>query len=92
MSACAEAIGSMARDGARIRPMRIATGRIVEGLVVTEGAPFPEGSIVTVVGDVVPGQLPVLSVTEEAELVAAIEAIRRGDFVDGDRFFDELRS
>lgn len=70
-------------------PMRVATGRVVSGRVVVEGAPLPEGSLVTVLspGESEPFELDA-SATEA--LLASIAEAEAGDVVDVEQFLREL--
>lgn len=70
--------------------MRVTTGKVVGGRVVVEGEPLAEGATVTVM---IPEdeQGFELGPEEEAELLAAMDQIRRGEVVDGDELIRELR-
>jgi hypothetical protein len=70
--------------------MRVTTGKVVGGRIVVEGEALAEGTTVTVM---VPEdeQGFALGPEEEAELLAAMEQIRRGEVVDGDELIRELR-
>jgi len=60
--------------------MQIATGTVVDGKIVVEGAQLPEGTVVTVLSH---GASERFSLTEaqENELVEALAEIERGEFV-----------
>ena len=74
----------------KIRTMRVATGKVVAGKVILEGAPFEEGASVTVIAadESEPFEL---SPEEEAELLEAIGQIDRGEFVDGSELLRSLK-
>src|SRR5207244_4383669 len=70
--------------------MKVATGTVVDGRVVVEGANLAEGSTVTVLlreddeaFDLTP--------EEEAELLESISEIERGQFVSGEDLLERLR-
>ncbi len=69
--------------------MRVTTGKVVSGKVVVEGEPLAEGVTVTVLA---PEGQPTfeLGPNEEAELLEAIDQVRRGEVVDGDELLNEL--
>lgn len=60
--------------------MQVATGTVVNGKIVVEGAELPEGAIVTVLS---PGAAERFSLTEaqENELLEALAEIERGESV-----------
>jgi hypothetical protein len=62
--------------------MRIATGKVVGGKVVVDGAPFEEGAQVTAIAadDIETFEL---GQEDEAALLAAIAEVNRGEIVDG---------
>jgi len=69
--------------------MRIVSGKVLAGKVVMDGAPFEEGTEVTVIAaDEVEGFE--LGPEEEAELLDAIAAADRGELVDGREFLAKL--
>jgi hypothetical protein len=70
--------------------MKVATGTVIDGKVVVEGEPLEEGAKVTVVlrendeyFDLTPEQ--------EAELLASIDEIERGEYITGDELLERLR-
>jgi hypothetical protein len=69
--------------------MRVATGRVVSGRVVVEGAPLPEGTLVTVLS---PGESELFELDACATdaLLASIAEAEAGDLVDGEQFLREL--
>ena len=71
--------------------MRIATGKVVAGKVVVDGAPFEEGARVTVItfDDTETFEL---GREDEAALLAAIEEANRGEVVDGVELVAKLGS
>jgi len=70
--------------------MKVATGTVVDGKVVVEGEPLEEGTKVTVVlrED---EELFELTPEEEAELLASIAEIERGDYITGEELLERLR-
>jgi hypothetical protein len=69
--------------------MRVATGKVIDGRVVVDGAAFDEGALVTVLArdddetfDLAPDQ--------EAALLAAIAEIERGEFTSADQLLQKL--
>jgi len=70
-------------------PMKIATGKVVGGKVVIEGAPLQEGASVTVLArDDESGFT--LSPEEEAELLLSIAEADRGDTVSAEELLAKL--
>ena len=69
--------------------MRVATGRDDTGRVVVEGAPLPEGTLVTVLS---PGESELFELDASATdaLLASIAEAEAGDVVDGEQFLREL--
>jgi hypothetical protein len=74
----------------RIPTIKVATGTVIDGKVVVEGEPLEEGAKVTVVlrendeyFDLAPEQ--------EAELLASIDEIERGEYITGDELLERLR-
>ena len=70
--------------------MKVATGTVVDGKVVVEGEALAEGSTVTVVlreDD----ETFELTAEEEAELLASIAEIERGEFISGEKLLERLR-
>lgn len=76
--------------GGSIRRMQVATGTVIDGKIVVEGAPPREGSVVAVLarGADEPFRL---SGTEEAELLEAMAEIERGEFVTLDQLLASPR-
>jgi len=72
-----------------ILPMRVATGKIVAGKVVIDGAPFEEGASVTVIAadDL---ETFALGPEDEAAILAAIAEADRGEVVDGAELLAKL--
>ncbi len=60
--------------------MQVATGTVVNGKIVMEGVPLPEGATVTVVARGADERF-VLTPEQEDELLAAMAEIERGEFV-----------
>jgi hypothetical protein len=73
-----------------IEPMQLATGIVVEGKVVVEGEPLPDGTAVTILAREadetfeVPPEL-------EPELLASIAEADRGETITADELIDRLR-
>lgn len=70
--------------------MQVTTGTVVDGKVVVEGVPLVEGSVVAVLSRE-PDQPFALSAEDEAELLAAIAEIERGEFVRPEALLESLR-
>lgn len=71
--------------------MVITSGRVVEGKIVIDGEPLPEGTTVTVLtreGD----ESFALDATAEAELVESIAEANRGDVVPAEDVLRALRN
>ena len=70
--------------------MKVATGTVVDGKVVVEGEALAEGSTVTVVLRE-EDEIFELTAEEEAELLASIADIERGEFISGEELLQRLR-
>ena len=69
--------------------MKIATGRVVGGKVVVDGAPLEEGACVTVLArDDESGFM--LSPEEESELLLSIAEADRGETVSAEELLEKL--
>lgn len=66
--------------------MQLATGTVVDGKVVIEGEPLPEGAVVTEANETfaVPPEL-------EAELSESIAEADRGETISADEVIERLR-
>lgn len=70
--------------------MQLATGTVVNGKVIVEGEPLPEGAVVTILAREadetfeVPPEL-------EAELAESIAEADRGETISADEVIDRLR-
>lgn len=70
--------------------MQLATGIVIDGKVVVEGEPLPEGTVVTILAREadetfeVPPEL-------EAELLESIAEADRGETISADELFERLR-
>jgi hypothetical protein len=70
--------------------MQLATGTVIDGKIVLEGATLPEGTVVTVIARdsdetfELPSEL-------EAELVASIAEADRGETISAAELFERLR-
>jgi hypothetical protein len=71
--------------------MRIVTGKVIEGKVVIDGAPFQEGARVTVIG-ADDSETFELGPEDEAALLAAIGEANHGEIVDGVELVAKLSS
>lgn len=69
--------------------MKVTTGTVVDGKVVVEGESLAEGSTVTVVLREDDETFELTS-EEEAELLASIADIERGEFVTGEELLERL--
>lgn len=72
-------------------PMRITTGKVVEGKVVVEGLPLEEGAVVTVLARESDETFR-LSPEEEAELLLSIAEADRGETVSLEEVLEKLPS
>jgi len=82
-------VRSTANDGITIH-MRVATGKVVAGKVVVDGAPFEEGTSVTVIA-ADGAETFELGPEDEDALLAAIAEAERGELVDGAELLNNLR-
>jgi hypothetical protein len=71
--------------------MKVATGKIVGGKVVLDGADFAEGATVTVLARENDESFEASPELESA-LLQAIDEVRRGDAVTGESLLARLRS
>jgi len=71
--------------------MRVATGKVIAGKVVIDGAPFEEGANVTVIA-ADDTETFELGPQDEAALLAAIAEANRGEVVDGADIIAKLGS
>ncbi|MBI4692750.1 MAG: hypothetical protein HY749_01870 [Gammaproteobacteria bacterium] len=60
--------------------MQVATGTVINGKIVVEGAELAEGTVVTVLSRGASARFS-LTVEQENELLEAIAGIARGEFV-----------
>lgn len=70
--------------------MRIFAGKVVNGHIEVPPDEFQEGEVVAVVASDEDGPV-VLTPEEDQRITEAIEAIARGDYVDGDEFIRQLK-
>jgi hypothetical protein len=70
--------------------MRLTLGTVVGGKVVVEDAGLDEGAVVAVLSRDPDGSFA-LSAQDEQELLAAIAAIERGEFVTAETLLEDLR-
>lgn len=71
--------------------MQVATGTVVNGKIIVEGAPLIEGATVAVLCKGADEPFT-LSTDQEDELLAAIQEIDRGEFVSMEALLGGLRS
>lgn len=69
--------------------MKIATGTVVHGQIVVEGAPFSDGEKVTILSHADSESFR-LSPEEKRLLLESIAQADRGEFVDADELLAEL--
>ncbi len=69
--------------------MQVATGTVIDGKIVLEGTPLPEGARVTVVVRGMDEEFR-LTAVQENELVSAIAEIERGECVSLDELMRSL--
>lgn len=60
--------------------MHIATGTVVDGKIIVEGVPLTEGAVVAVIARGADESFA-LEAAQEAELLAAMAEIERGEYV-----------
>jgi len=70
--------------------MKVATGTVIDGKVVVEGETLAEGTKVTVVVRE-DEEFFELTPEEEAELLASIAEIERGEYITGEELLERLR-
>jgi hypothetical protein len=76
--------------GSKISAMQITVGTVVDGKIVVEGDPLPEGAVVTILAREadetfdVPADL-------EAELLEAIAEADRGETISAEELLERLR-
>jgi len=71
-------------------PMKIVTGKIVEGQAVVEGTPFDEGATVTIFSR--DGDEPFsLNAEQEAELLLSMDEADRGGLVSASELLKSLQ-
>jgi hypothetical protein len=71
--------------------MKVISGTVVRGKVEVPKGAFAEGDRVAIVA-AEPAEPIQLTPEQEAELVAAVEDIRRGRYVDGHELLADLRA
>ncbi len=75
---------------ANIEAMKVAAGTVIDGKVVVEGEALAEGSTVTIVQREDDESFE-LTAEEEAELLASIGEIERGEYITQDQLLERLR-
>ena len=63
-----------------MKPMRIASGKVVAGQIVLDGEPLPEGTVVTVVARET-GESFELDADAEADLLLSLAEADRGELI-----------
>lgn len=76
-------------ERSNIAPMRVTTGKVIEGKVVVEGLPLEEGAVVTVLARESEETFR-LSPEEEAELLLSMEEADRGETVSLEEVLEKL--
>jgi hypothetical protein len=71
--------------------MKVATGHIVDGKLMIDGKPLPDGSVITVVQPESPPECQVLSPEDEDELIDSVKQIREGRYITGEELIASLR-
>lgn len=81
--------GARALGSSIIMRMQVATGTVLNGRIVIEGFPLPEGAVLTVVAR---GADENFTLTEEQEneLLASMAEVERGEFVSLDSLLASL--
>ena len=69
--------------------MLVTSGKIVDGKVVIEGSPLPEGKVVTVLARE-PGEDFVLTPEQESFLTESAEQARRREVISGDEMLRRI--
>lgn len=72
-----------------VHPMKMSTGKVIDGKVVVEGVELVEGSTVIVLEE--DDEVVELTAEQEAELETASDEIKRGNFVTPEELFEMLR-
>ncbi len=70
--------------------MKVTTGKVIAGKIVTEGEPLEEGATVTVLAPE-RDETFVLDSEAEAALLAAMAEADRGEDITGEQLLNELR-
>ncbi len=69
--------------------MLVTSGKVVDGKVVIEGSPLPEGEVVTVLARE-PGEEFVLTPEQESFLTESAEQARRREVISGDEMLRRI--
>ena len=70
--------------------MRVTSGKVVSGLIVVEGEPLPDGSVVTVLAREVDESFE-LDATAEAELLLSLAEADRGELIPAEEVMQTFR-
>jgi hypothetical protein len=68
------------RIGVELKPMRVASGRVVSGQIVVEGEPLPDGVLVTVLAREADESFE-LNAADEAEMLLSLAEADRGELI-----------
>ena len=71
-------------------PMQLATGTVVDGKIVVEGDPLPEGAVVTILARDADETFE-LPPELEAELLESIAQAERGETISAEQVLERLR-
>jgi hypothetical protein len=71
--------------------MKVATGHIVDGKLMVDGKPLPDGAVITVIQPEEPPECLILSPEDEDELIDSMKQIREGKYVTGEDLIARLR-
>ncbi len=70
--------------------MQLVTGTVVDGKIVIEGEPLPEGTVVTILARE-NGETFLVPPESEPELLESIGEAERGETIPGDKLLRRLR-
>ncbi len=84
----------LGRGSVRVRytgSMRISTAHYVDGKLLVDGVPLPDGVVVTILQPEDDSEAVSLSPQDEEELVESVEQIRKGRWISGDELLESLK-
>ena len=70
--------------------MQLATGKVIDGKVIVEGDPLPEGTLVTILAREA-GETFEVPLELEADLLASIAEADRGETIPTEQVLERLR-